>query len=1176
MYWKVFLSNRCAGVFRLFAMLLIVQVAVCQTSTTGSIRGTVTDPQGAVIVDAVVTVTSQATAQVRTVKTDRDGQYTVGLLPPEVYKISISVPGFKTQELPPVTVVVTETARADTRLVLGSETETVEVNALSPALQVENATLGTVVEGNTIREVPLTNRNYTQVLTLSAGVAGDVNNAASLGKGTQDVYVNGASSISNNFHMDGADINNFGSGRAGDFVQQAGIAIPNPDALQEFKIQTTNYDAGFGRDAGANVDVITKTGTNDFHGAVWEFFRNDVLNANDTFLKIGGQKRAVMKQNQFGGSIGGPVVKDKIFFFGTYQGTRQVNGLSASSLASNTLFPVTDDRSRAAIGAIACPNGSTASTPAGKSKWAPFYGGTNVACDGSNINPVALNLLNQKIANGTYLIPSPQRFSTDTNGNRVGLSTFSIPSHYSEDQFMVNTDYILSPKHTLSQRYFYSNQPQNQPFSSSTNTPGNGVTPTFNSQVAVMKLTSAVTPHLLNEGLVGYIRNTGRLQTQANLTFDQIGMTAPSDPTYPLTPIISVTGYFNLGGVNNDVSMSAVNTFEIGDQISWTHGKQSIRAGFSGEKNQFNFDDPNNKRGSVNFLTFQDFLLGMNAAGTGSGFSNVNTSGSQQGSYYKGYRGTTMAMFIQDDLKLTSNLTINAGLRWELNSGISTNKGVLTSFWPSLVTPFQPVPAGGTFQGFVVPKNYNLDLPAGIKRLGSMGLADNDLPLHNFGPRIGFAYQPFGSSSSSVIRGGYGVFYTLPNANSVLQTLGNQPFVSSANLSGAANAAATFQTPFTTPLTPGVWRPRSPNYTLTVTGVAENIDSPQVQQYNLDVEQQLPGKLVFEVGYVGTRGTRLAESRALNRAYLASPQNPINGVTTNTVASANLQARVPYQGFTPGGVTRIETYGFSNYSSLQSNLRRQLSHGLFIQVSYTWSKAMTTVTGGDGQNGVFAGGSGNSNDPNNRYARYGLAGYDRTNRLAIAYTWQIPSVKNAGVFTRAATSGWKVSGVTTMQSGKPLTFTDTRNGTAYGTASRAQYAPGLGNKDVLNKSGGSMLDRIKSNTFLTSGTKLFVPAPPVPNSVAFNGVQATDYGNSGVSVARGPGNNNWDMTLAKETRVGGIHEGATLTFRTEFFNVWNHAQYMNPGTGVGTASYGVINASSVAPRLIQFALKYQY
>ncbi|CAN5590585.1 hypothetical protein BH10ACI4_BH10ACI4_37980 [soil metagenome] len=1178
MNWNSLLSSCGRVVSTLAVLTFTATIATAQTSTTGAIRGTVTDPQGAVISQATVTITSQATAQVRVTKTDNSGQFTIGLLPPEVYKISITAAGFKTEQPSPVNVNVTETVRADAKLVLGSETETVEVTSGTALLQSENATLGTTVEGSTIRELPLTNRNFTQVLTMSAGVAGDVNNAAALGKGTQDVYVNGASSISNNFHMDGADINNFGSGRAGDFVQQAGIAIPNPDTLQEFKIQTTNYDAGFGRDAGANVDVITKSGSNSIHGSAWEFFRNDVLNANDTFLKIGGQKRAVMKQNQFGGTLGGPIMKDKLFLFGSYQGTRQVNGLSASSLASNTLFPLTDDRSAAAIGKVACPAGSTAQTAAGRAKWAPFNGGVNVACDGSNINPVALNLLRQKIANGTYLIPTPQRFSTDANGNPVGLSTFSIPSHYSEDQFLINTDYIFSAKHTFSQRYFYSRQPQNQPFSSTANTPGNGVTPTFNNQLAVLKLTSALNAHFLNEALVAYIRSVGRLQTQANLTFDQIGMTAPSDPTYPLTPIISTTGYFNLGGVNNDVSFSAVNTFEISDQISWTHGKQSFRAGFLGEKNQFNFDDPNNKRGSVGFQTFQDFLLGMSASQNGSGFSNLNSSGSQQGSYYKGYRGTSMAMFLQDDIKLRSNLTVNAGLRWELNSGVSANHGQLSSFYPSLVTPFQPVPAGGSYAGFVVPNNYRLTLPAGVTRLGSTSLSDNDIPLHNFGPRVGFAWQPLGSTSSTVVRGGYGVFYTLPNANSVLQTLGGQPFVSSSTLTGTANAAATFQTPYTTVLTPGVWRPRSPNYTLTVTGVAQNQDSPMTQQYNMDVQQEIPGKIVLEVGYVGTRGTRLAESRALNRAFLASPTNPINGVTTNTVASANLQARVPYQGFTPGGVTRIETYGFSNFNSLQSTLKKQMSHGVYLQAAYTWSKGMTTVTGGDGQSAVFSGGSGNSNDPNNRYARYGVAGYDRTNRLVVAYSWQLPSWKSGMLVARALTNGWKFSGVTTFQSGKPLTFTDARNGTAYGTASRAQFAPGMGNANILNKDGSSMLTRIKNNTYLNSGSTVFVTAPAVPFSAAATtgGPQAIDYGNSPIGAIRGPGNNNWDMTLAKATKVGGLREDATLDFRTEFFNVWNHAQYANPGSAVGTASYGIINSSSVAPRLIQFALKYQF
>jgi hypothetical protein len=1161
------LLGRTALGSSLAALSLATSVAHGQTSTTGAIRGIVTDQQGAVVSGATVTATSKATAQTHQTKSDNAGQFTIGLLPPELYTLSITAPGFKTTEEPPITVVVTETARADAKLTVGSENETVEVTAGAAQLQVENATLGTVVSGNTIREVPLTNRNFTQVLTIAAGVSGDVNNAASLGKGTQDVYVNGASSISNNFHMDGADINNFGSGRAGDFVQQAGIAIPNPDTLQEFKIQTTNYDAGFGRDAGANVDVVTKTGSNALHGSVWEFFRNDVLNANDTFLNMGGQKRAVMKQNQFGGTIGGPIHKDKIFFFGSYQGTRQVNGLSSSSLASNTLFPLTDDRSATAIGTAGCASAK------------PFNGGVTVACDGSNINPVALNLLRQKIKNGTYLIPTPQRLST-VSGNLVGLSTFSIPSHYSEDQFLINTDYLLSTRHTFSQRYFYSRQPQDQPFSSTTNTPGNGVTPNFNSQVGVLKLTSALSPRFLNEALIGYIRSVGRLQTQANLTYDQIGMTAPSDPSYPLTPIISTTGYFALGGVNNDVSFSAVNTFEISDQISFNRGRQSFRAGFTGEKNQFNFDDPNNKRGSIGFLTFQDFLLGQSAAQNGSGFSNLNSSSSQQGSYYKGYRGTTMAMFLQDDIKLSNKLTLNTGVRWELNSGVSANHGQLSSFYPSLVTPFQPVPTGGSFTGFVVPNNYRLPLPAGVTRLGSRSLSNNDIPLHNFGPRVGFAYQ---AAQNTVIRGGYGLFYTLPNGNSVLQTLGGQPFVSSASLSGTANAAATFQTPFTTPLTPGVWRPRSTAYTLTVTGVAENIDSPLVQQYNLEVQQQLAGKMVLEVGYVGTRGTRLAESRALNRAFLASPSNPINGVTTNTLATANIQARVPYQGFTPGGVTRIETYGFSNYNSLQAILRKQMSHGLYLQAAYTWSKGLTTVTGGDGINGVFAGGSGNSNDPNDRHQRWGPAAFDRTNRLVVVYTYQIPGIKNAGALLRGATGGWKISGISTFQSGKPLTFTDTRNGTAFGTASRAQFAPGYSNKDVRNLNGGSMLNRIRNNNYLNAGSTVFTAAPFAPNSTTVlpgAAVTATSvptlYGNSAIGAIRGPGNQNWDMTLVKTSKVGGLREDATLDFRTEFFNVWNHAQYANPGTGVGTASYGLINASSVAPRLIQFALKYQF
>ncbi len=1186
MQWNSLSSSSRAVCGAVMALGLSLPMAFGQTSTTGAIRGTVTDPQGALLPTGTITVKSVGTSAVRTVMTGKDGQYTVGLLPPGVYDVTIAAPGFKTENPGQITVNVTETQRVDARLVLGSQADTVDVSSAAPPLQVENATLGTVVDGAVIQELPLTNRNYTQVLTLSAGITGDLNNAATLGKGSPDVYVNGASSISNNFHMDGADINNFGSGRAGDFVQQAGIPIPNPDALQEFKIQTTNYDAGFGRDAGANVDVVTKTGTNKIHGTVWEFFRNDVLNANDTFLKIAGQRRPDMKQNQFGGTIGGPIIKDKFFFFGTYQDTRQINGLSGSSLQTIDLFPITNDRSAAGIGAVGCPNGNP--------YWHPYQGGqydnaTNnaqveVACDGSNINPVALNLLNQKIPNGTYLIPTPQRLSTDSHGNPLGISTFSIPSTYFEAQYMLNTDYLLSSKHTLSERFFYAGYPENQPLGTAGDTPGNGVTTNFTSQLAVLKLTSALTAHFLNEGLVGYIRSGGHLQTQSTLTASQIGMTAPSDPTYPLYPVTSVTGYFSLGGGGNDESSSVVNTFEVEDQISWTHGKQSIRAGFIGEKNQFDFNDPEQKRGSLGFSTFQDFLLGESAAQNHSAFSNVNSAGSQQGSYYKGYRGTDLAMFIQDDLKLRENLTVNVGLRWEIDSGVSFGHGEESSFWPSLVTPFQPIPATGSYTGFVVPNNYTAQLPAGVTKLGQRSLQANDLPLHNFGPRVGFAWQPFGAAATTVLRGGYGVFFTLPNANSVLQTLGGQPFVSSSSLSNSQDQASTFQTPYTVTLTPGAWRPLSPAYTLTVTAVAENSDVPFVEQYNLEVEQQLPAKLVLEVGYVGTRGTRLEEGRNINEAHLASPTNPINGVTTNTVGSANVLARVPYQGFTATGVTLIETYGFSNYNSLQTTVRRQLSRGTFVQGAYTWSRALTTVYGGDGTNGVFEGGSGNSGDEDNRRARYGLAGFNRTNRLVVAYTYLFPELKHGSSLLRTALGGWKFNGTTTLQSGKPLTITDSANGTAYGTtASRAQFAPGMGNANIVNKHGGTMLNRVKTNTFLNTaqiGTPgaVFARAPQVPYSAqaTTGGLQAFDFGNSSVSSAYGPGNDNWDMALVKSTRVGGIRENANLDFRTEFFNAFNHPEYSNPATAVNAATYGQITSSAGAPRLIQFGLKYQF
>ena len=306
--------RRCLNWFFRSALTVLPAsgVILAQTASTGAIRGNIVDSSGAAMSGVVIDAVSSSTGTQRKGSSEASGTYTVGLLPPGVYQLRFSAPGFETASPAPVTVSVTETITVNITMTVGAQQQSVEVSAVvDPLIQTESAALGTNVSGQTIQDVPLTERNYTQVLSMSPGVGADVNNAASLGKGTQDFYVNGTQNISNSFHMDGADINNYGSSRAGDFVQQAGIAIPNPDTIEEFKIQTTLYDAGYGRDAGANVEVVTKSGTNQFHGSVFEFFRNTDLDANDTFLKRAGQPRPVMQQNQFGGIFGGPIRRNK-------------------------------------------------------------------------------------------------------------------------------------------------------------------------------------------------------------------------------------------------------------------------------------------------------------------------------------------------------------------------------------------------------------------------------------------------------------------------------------------------------------------------------------------------------------------------------------------------------------------------------------------------------------------------------------------------------------------------------------------------------------------------------------------------------------------------------------------------------------------------------------------------
>ncbi|MGB2589003.1 MAG: carboxypeptidase-like regulatory domain-containing protein, partial [Candidatus Acidiferrum sp.] len=363
-------------VLTLFLFFIGVAPARSQTSATGQIEGTVWDPSRAAIPNATVTATNSGTGLVRTVSTNSVGEYAVTLLPPGVYFLVVQAAGFKTEKNENLVVQVATVTTLNLTLEIGETSQEVSVEANAEVLQTQDSTNGGTTTGKTVAGLPLTNRNYTQILGLNPGVASPVSNAANLGKNNVDVNVNGGRVMDNSYQMDGQDLSNLETQGTSNTVSIGGISVPSPDSIQEFKVQTSLYDAAFGRGSGANVDVVTKSGGDTIHGDLFEFVRNDIFNANDFFLNRTGQPRAEMKQNQFGGTVGGPIIKHKLFYFGSYQGTRQVDGEGSASLESVVLPPLTNDRSAAALGSEFCGQ-------AGKN------GGVGVACDGSNINPIA-------------------------------------------------------------------------------------------------------------------------------------------------------------------------------------------------------------------------------------------------------------------------------------------------------------------------------------------------------------------------------------------------------------------------------------------------------------------------------------------------------------------------------------------------------------------------------------------------------------------------------------------------------------------------------------------------------------------------------------------------------------------------------------------------------------------
>jgi len=1063
----------------------------------------------------------------------------------------VNVEGFEEKDAHSLSVVVAETTDLEFHLAVAKAGASVEVVADSEMAQTQSSTLGRAVDQNAIEALPLSNRNYTQILSLSPGVVVGLPDATVLGRGTQDVTALGNKTTANNIQFNGVDANNLSQNSAAADGEEVGVAVPAPDTIQEFKVQTGNYDATYGRGTGANVDVVSRTGTNQFHGTVWEFLRNDVFNANSFFAKLDGQPRPVLKQNQFGAAVGGPILHDRLFFFAGYQGLRSSNGLGNQTTVS--LPQLTADRSAATLGAQFCP-------------YQTFAGGTQLLCDGSNINPVALNLLNFKLANGQYAIPSPQINlpSTDPTQLPVGQSTYSIPATYREDQFTANLDQVLTQKDQLSARFFYSHAPTFEHFSpNAANVPGWGTNELDQNAMLVLSYTHVFSPQLVNIARFGYMRFDGISSVQNPISTTDIGTQSPvgSSDASIAAPGITIDGLFTIGDAGTPSQTQRTNSFIWQDSISLTRGRHSIRAGAEAKRHQVMIDAPFSTTGLLDIRTFNDFLVGQSAAQNGSpdGISNVTMSGGSSGNFRKDERYTDLAGFVQDDYKVSDRLTVNAGLRYEIFSPPTETNGRLVTFDPALAD--LAVPPEGSFSGYVVTSNFSGTVPDGVMQVHRKGLWPTD--YKNVSPRFGFSLR-VANRPTVVLRGGYGIYFDRLSAGLAESLVSQAPFSTQQLFSGSQNGGASLQAPFD-PLLPSessypIFMPRLAGGGATIVGISTNVRSPYTQEYNLNTQVGFARDYLFELGYVGTRSLHVAGCTEFNQALLASPENPVYGETTNS--ALNVVQRAPYQGAAPGSYSCDSAYD-SNYNSLQSSMTKRLSHGLQFLGSYTWSRNLDQTSGSSGSQ-VFELWL-LTNDQRNPRQSYGPTDFDRTHRGVLSLTYDLPKFANLPGVIRAVASGWQASGILVLQSGTPITILDFNAGTVYGNyffENRAQLS------GARITTSGSMFDRVMGQYLDPAG---FTSAPEAPNAT---NPGDTDFGNSGVGIARGPGQRNLDMAVEREIP---LFEKNSLHFRTEFFNLTNTTNFANPLNAVTFGPvFGKITSASNNPRIIQFALKYQF
>lgn len=1110
----------------LFCLFILSSSALAQTQTTGRIAGTVKDQNSALSVGANVTVTNQATGEERTSTTDEAGNYSFSFLAPGFYRVRIEAEGFNIFNAETITVSITETTFFNAVLtVAGIVVDPINVSSDAPLIRTDSPTLGSTFDSRTVAELPLSTRNFTQLLGLTAGVSAYLVDNTVVGRNTQNVSVNGSRVSQNNFQINGVDAN------AGISLNRP-IPNPAPESIAEFKVQTSLFDATFGRSGGGNVQVVTQSGTNEYHGAIYAYFRNTALTANNPFLKAVGLPRPVLERSVFGGTLGGAIRQNRAFFFVSYQGTRDHNGASLlNSLSLNVLIDprLTNDRSD-----------------------------TTLSNTFGSIHPTARDLLKARLPNGQFVIPTPQ-----VNGKYFG----SAISRYCEEQFNANFDYRFNQQNLLSAKLFFSNSPDTLARNFNVNVPGFPIKDTGENLLVSIQDVHSFNANIVNEARIGYTLVRFSNTTQQPLLDSSFGITRPTAITYPGLPIIRIapnSGGISFGTFALSDAHGSIPTLSFSDTVSMTRRSHFIRTGFEIRYYGNNLTVPIQTRGNIIFQNFNNFLLGITQSAA---LANGITDRSGRTSDYN--------FFVQDDWKLLPKLMLNLGLRYELDLPPYDTRGRIATFDPSL---------GGIVQAGNPLAQYDL---AGIPNVGKRVL--NSIDPNNFAPRVGFAYSPF-KKNNFVVRGGYGIFFSRASFSYLFNNIFHPPFYFQGILINTANSV-NFSNPFPTNVPLQNQFPRLvPNSLLIGNAFDRNIRTPYVQQFNLSVQFSVSADMKLEVAYVGTRGMNLFRQVAINQARLT----PLDNTPANAQSRAPYQSVMVGGSFLFDQTTAQSTY-HSMQLSLTRRLSSGLQFLTSYTFAKSIDNASGTG-GGSGTTGLLNVALNNDSDViignqlDNR-ANRGLSNFDRQHRFVSSFLWELPKPTFAtrSKIGRILFSGWQISGIVTAMSGLPIDVIDSGAGTFY------LGANGGGRPNWVSDASATINipNGYYFNPFaFARPTVLSGQLIPSSSGTAKAGATGTDFGNVGRNALRGPNQFNFDFSISKCVR---IDDTKNIEFRAEFFNLLNNVNFANPISNLAAVQqsggqfdpngqispnragdFGKIISTSNNPRLVQLALKFNF